>query len=134
MSFTNVEILSRGRFVGLGRSFFLFFVVYRKIISMLLKDLDVFARNSIKDELASLGSALTQCWWVGRWRSGRERATKEGARWMIMINSIVGKSCGGYVVLLYLCRPYSLSDGYSIYKTRICVGRNIIYDGALQSI
>jgi hypothetical protein len=36
----------------------------QKIISALLKDLDVFARNSIKDELASLDPLLRN---VGGW-------------------------------------------------------------------
>ncbi|KAH9970430.1 hypothetical protein BGW80DRAFT_1330835 [Lactifluus volemus] len=35
-----------------------------KIIAVLLKDLDVFARNSIKDELASLDPLLRK---VGGW-------------------------------------------------------------------
>ena len=62
---------------------------------------------------------------------------------MIMIHSIICKSCG-YVVL-YLCRPYSLSDGYSVHDTRIwsqsksrfdpmragrCNGRSYLIDDA----
>src|SRR6266436_2144237 len=43
---------------------------------------------------------------VGVWQG---QAMKEGARWMIMINSIICKSCGGHVVL-YLCYHYSLTD------------------------
>jgi len=37
---------------------------FKKIISVLLKDLDVFARNSIRDELASLDPLLRN---VGGW-------------------------------------------------------------------
>jgi hypothetical protein len=40
------------------------FFYTQKIISVLLKDLDVFARNSIKDELASLDPLVRN---VGRW-------------------------------------------------------------------
>ena len=42
----------------------LLFFYTQKIISVLLKDLDVFARNSIKDELASLDPLLRI---VGGW-------------------------------------------------------------------
>ena len=42
----------------------LLFFYTQKIISVLLKDLDVFARNSIKDELASLDPLLRN---VGGW-------------------------------------------------------------------
>jgi hypothetical protein len=65
VSFTDAEILSRGRFAGLGALFTFCWV--QKIISMLLKDLDVFARNSIKDELASLDPLLRN---VGGWGGG----------------------------------------------------------------
>ena len=44
--------------------FFLSLFCAQKIISVLLKDLDVFARNSIKDELASLDPLLRN---VGAW-------------------------------------------------------------------
>jgi len=44
--------------------FFPFFFYAQKIISVLLKDLDVFARNSIQDELASLDPLLRN---VGGW-------------------------------------------------------------------
>ena len=37
---------------------FVFKFLPQKIISVLLKDLDKFARNSIKDELATLGPSL----------------------------------------------------------------------------
>jgi hypothetical protein len=46
---------------------FLLFCCVQKIISTLLKDLDVFARNSIKDELASLDPLLRN---VGGWGGG----------------------------------------------------------------
>lgn len=55
---------SHGRHVGL---FLLSFCCVQKIISTLLKDLDVFARNSIKDELASLDPLLRN---VGGWGGG----------------------------------------------------------------
>lgn len=42
-------------------------LVWQKIISVLLKDLDVFARNSIKDELASLDPLLRNVGNVGGW-------------------------------------------------------------------
>jgi hypothetical protein len=41
-----------------------FFVRAQKIVAVLLKDLDMFARNSIKDELASLDPLLRN---VGAW-------------------------------------------------------------------
>ena len=43
------------------------FCCIQKMISMLLKDLDVFARNSIRDELASLDPLLRN---VGQWGGG----------------------------------------------------------------
>jgi hypothetical protein len=43
---------------------FLSFFFAQKIISVLLKDLDVFARDSIRDELASLDPLLRN---VGGW-------------------------------------------------------------------
>lgn len=46
---------------------------------MLLKDLDVFARNSIKDELASLDPLLRN---VGGWGGGGLGANDEGGRAM----------------------------------------------------
>lgn len=53
---------------------------FKKIISMLLKDLDVFARNSIKDELASLDPLLRN---VGGWGGGGLAGTgDEGGRAM----------------------------------------------------
>ena len=52
----------------------------QKIISTLLKDLDVFARNSIKDELASLDPLLRN---VGGWGVGGLVGTgDEGGRGM----------------------------------------------------
>ena len=54
--------------------------VLQKIISTLLKDLDVFARNSIKDELASLDPLLRN---VGGWGGGGLVGTgDEGGRAM----------------------------------------------------
>jgi hypothetical protein len=76
VSFTDAEILSRGHFVGFG-ALFAFYCV-QKIISTLLKDLDVFARNSIKDELASLDPLLRN---VGGWGGGSVVGTgDEGGR------------------------------------------------------
>ena len=66
MSFTDVEILSRASFVG-PAALFVHFCCVQKIISTLLKDLDVFARNSIRDELASLDPLLRN---VGGWGGG----------------------------------------------------------------
>ena len=75
-TFTDVEILSRGHFLGLGA--LSSFRCVQKIISMLLKDLDVFARNSIKDELASLDPLLRN---VGGWGGGGLVGTNdEGGR------------------------------------------------------
>lgn len=71
----DVDSLSRGRFVGLGS--LLSSSVEQKIISMLLKDLDVFARNSIKDELASLDPLLRN---VGGWGGGLVATGDEGGR------------------------------------------------------
>lgn len=48
----------------------------QKIISALLKDLDVFARNSIKDELASLDPLLRN---VGGWGGGGPVGTGDEA-------------------------------------------------------
>jgi hypothetical protein len=53
------------------------FCCVQKIISTLLKDLDVFARNSIKDELASLDPLLRN---VGGWGGGVVGTGDEGGR------------------------------------------------------
>jgi hypothetical protein len=59
---------------------FLLLCCVQKIISTLLKDLDVFARNSIKDELASLDPLLRN---VGGWGGGGFVGTgDEGGRAM----------------------------------------------------
>lgn len=83
---------------------------------MLLKDLDVFARNSIKDELASLDPLLRN---VGGWGGGMVGTGDEGGRAM----------------------DDSLSDGYSVLETLTGRGSNrcapgaawnaLSYDGAL---
>lgn len=52
---------------------------FKKIISVLLKDLDVFARNSIKDELASLDPLLRN---VGGWGGHVGSGDDAGARAM----------------------------------------------------
>ncbi|KAF8256723.1 hypothetical protein EI94DRAFT_214953 [Lactarius quietus] len=52
---------------------------FKKIISVLLKDLDVFARNSIKDELASLDPLLRN---VGGWGGPVGSGDDAGARVM----------------------------------------------------
>jgi hypothetical protein len=63
-----------------GLCAFFSFCRVQKIISMLLKDLDVFARNSIKDELASLDPLLRN---VGGWGGGGLAGTNdEGGRTM----------------------------------------------------
>jgi hypothetical protein len=63
-----------------GLCAFFSFCRVQKIISMLLKDLDVFARNSIKDELASLDPLLRN---VGGWGGGGLGGTNdEGGRTM----------------------------------------------------
>ncbi|KAH9978491.1 hypothetical protein BJV74DRAFT_135752 [Russula compacta] len=50
---------------------------FKKIISMLLKDLDEFARNCVKDELASLDPLLRD---VGGWGGGPTGTGDEGGR------------------------------------------------------
>jgi len=84
-------------------------LLFGKVISIFLKELDVFARNSIKDELASLDPLLRN---VGGWVVRRARRARTDAH-VVRVWAVASYVCvGGRVKFLVLYSPLGLGDLY----------------------